>query len=76
MKPGASPASARAQMPRSVTRCEQSVMRFSSASSPNLLRGREMVDLKIVCRSAVLAAPSVALEHLAAQATIRFRLKP
>jgi hypothetical protein len=36
----------------------------------------EMVDLKLVWRSTVLAAPAVALEHAATQATIRVRLKP
>jgi hypothetical protein len=37
---------------------------------------REVVNLKIFRSSTALAAPSVAPEHLAAQPTVRFRLKP
>lgn len=37
---------------------------------------REMVDLKVICRSTVLAAPAVAPKYLAAQPTIRFWIKP
>ena len=36
----------------------------------------EMVDLESVGCSAVLAAPSIAFEHLPAQPTICLRLKP
>jgi hypothetical protein len=37
---------------------------------------REVVNLKIFRSSTALAAPAVALEHLAAQPSIGFRLKP
>ena len=37
---------------------------------------RDVMDLKLVCGSAVLAAPAVALEHLPAQPAICLRVKP
>jgi hypothetical protein len=36
----------------------------------------KVVNLQIFRSSTALAAPSVALKHLAAQPSIRFRLKP
>jgi hypothetical protein len=62
-------------MSRSVTFCTEANEVLVGVVTQFAAR-REMVDLKTICGSAVLAAPSVALEHLAAQASIGFRLKP
>ena len=62
-------------MSRPMTRCAQrDEILFGVVSQ--LAARTDVVDLKIVSCSAVLAAPSVALKHMVTQSTIRFRLKP
>ena len=63
------------QMPRSVTPCAEP-NEVSLGIVAQFAARCVMVNLKIVCRSAVPAAPSLALEHLATELSIRFRLKP
>jgi hypothetical protein len=63
------------KMSNSVTECaERYKILFSIISQPSAWS--DVVDLKIECRAAVLAVPSIAREHLAAEAAVRFGFKP
>ena len=69
------PSGAAVEMPGTMTFCAERDEIFFRVIAQYAARG-EVVNLKIVGGSAVLTAPAVALEHLAAQLTIGFRLKP
>jgi hypothetical protein len=64
-----------AKMSRSMTACaERNEVLFSIVSQP--AARAEVVDLKILCCAAVLAAPSIAREHLAGKLAVSFGFKP
>ena len=63
------------KMPGSVTaRAECNEILFGVI--PQSATRAEVVDLKILCGAAVLAAPPIAREHLAGELAIRFGFKP
>lgn len=69
------PSGAAVEMPGTMTFCAERDEVSLSIVTQLAARG-EMVDLKLVCGSAVLTAPAVALENFAAQPAIGFQLKP
>ena len=62
-------------MSSSVTACaERNEILFDIISQP--AARAEVVDLKILCYAAILAAPPIAREHLAGELAIRLGFKP
>jgi hypothetical protein len=55
-------------------RAERNEILFGIVSQP--AAWAEVMDLKILCRAAILAAPTIAREHLAGELAVSFGLKP